>query len=107
MSRSLKKLHIAALCGVIACTLIAVLVICLSITEPVNHANAVDAATAPATNASAGMRPLYLALVLLALGGIVAINAWLYRKTIPTMRHDIYTLVRLFKDVRQGAVRVA
>ncbi len=109
MSRSLKKLHIAALCGVIACALIAALAICLWITEPANHATVGDAAIAVAATADtgAGMRPLYIALALLALGSIVVINAWLYRMTIPTMRHDIYTLVRLFKDVRQGAVRVA
>src|SRR6185436_1470018 len=99
MSHSLKRFHIAALAGIIACVVVTIAVMCLLITQS-------STPETPETT-SPGLQRLYVALAFLALGGIVVISAWLYSVTIPTMRHDIYTLVRMFKDVRQGAVRVA
>ncbi len=90
--RSLKKFHFAALCGIGGCLLVTAVASYLLFVEP---------------NASSNSRIGYLVLMFVAVSGIVAISIWLYFATIPTMRHDIYTLVRMFKDVREGAVRVS
>lgn len=92
MTRSLRKSHLAALAGIIVC--VVVVVACGSLLfSHLPPFSMTDYA--------------YVAIVFTALAGIIGLGVWLFLITVPTVRHDIYTLVRMFKDVRQGAVRVA
>ncbi len=92
--RSLRKAYLAAFAGTVACTLVVFgfgYLILGILTDPTYY-------TGP------GVR-LYVALILLALIGIIAINIWIWRFVFTSVRHDIHSLVRMFKDVRSGTVR--
>ncbi len=88
MARSLKTSHLFALAGIF---------ICLVAIAGTSYLLIRDLPDPPLS---------YLALIFAAVLGIVAISLRLYYTTIPAMRHDIYSLVRMFKDVHEGSVRV-
>lgn len=50
--------------------------------------------------------PLHLAILVLALAGFGAAAYQLHRRTVRAVRHDIESLTRMFRDVREGNVRV-
>ncbi|MBI3777864.1 MAG: GGDEF domain-containing protein [Gammaproteobacteria bacterium] len=54
----------------------------------------------------AGNRIYYLGFILLILLVIVVVLFRLYRQTIKAIRHDIHSLIRMFRDLREGSVRV-
>lgn len=90
MVRSLKRLHIIALAGVLGCLLLAGAAGYLLFGE--------------LNGSLTGTAALYIALMLLALIGVAVINIRLYR-TIGSVRLDIRSLVQMFNDVHQGMVR--
>jgi diguanylate cyclase (GGDEF)-like protein len=53
-----------------------------------------------------GNRIFYFAFILLALLVIVIVLFRLYRQTSGAVRHDIRSLIRMFRDLREGSVRV-
>ena len=53
-----------------------------------------------------GSRIYYIALILLALLIIAVVLFRLYLQTIKAVRHDVRSLIRMFRDLREGAVRV-
>ncbi|MDO8595535.1 MAG: diguanylate cyclase [Sulfuricaulis sp.] len=53
-----------------------------------------------------GNRIFYFAFILLALLVIVVVLFRLYRQTAGAVRHDIRSLIRMFRDLREGSVRV-
>lgn len=53
-----------------------------------------------------GNRIFYFAFILLALLVIVVVLFRLYRQTSGAVRHDIRSLIRMFRDLREGSVRV-
>jgi diguanylate cyclase (GGDEF)-like protein len=90
MVRSLKRLHTAALIAVLACLLLA--------------AGAGTVLFLALNGSLTGTVTLFLALILLALGAVAAINIALYR-TIADVRLDIRSLVQMFNDVHRGTLR--
>ncbi|MHB8741873.1 MAG: GGDEF domain-containing protein [Sulfuricaulis sp.] len=53
-----------------------------------------------------GGRIYYFVFILLAMLIIVVVLFNLYRQTAKALRHDIRSLIRMFRDLREGAVRV-
>lgn len=53
-----------------------------------------------------GNRIYYFAFILLAFAMIVTVLFRLYRQTTKAVRHDIRSLIRMFRDLREGGVRV-
>jgi diguanylate cyclase (GGDEF)-like protein len=53
-----------------------------------------------------GNRIYYLAFVAFAALTIVIVLLRLYRQTVNAVRHDIRSLIRMFRDLREGSVRV-
>ncbi|MCR4347621.1 MAG: sensor domain-containing diguanylate cyclase [Sulfuricaulis sp.] len=53
-----------------------------------------------------GSRKIYFAIILSAFVIITIVLFRLYRKTLKAVRHDIHSLVRMFRDLREGSVRV-
>ena len=53
-----------------------------------------------------GSRNIYFAVILSAFLIIAIVLFRLYRKTLNAVRHDIHSLVRMFRDLREGSVRV-
>jgi hypothetical protein len=53
-----------------------------------------------------GSRKIYFAVILSAFVIITIVLFRLYRKTLKAVRHDIHSLVRMFRDLREGSVRV-
>lgn len=53
-----------------------------------------------------GNRIYYLAAILGVLGVIMVVLFRLYRRIIKSVRHDIHSLIRMFRDLREGSVRV-
>ncbi len=53
-----------------------------------------------------GNRTYYIGLMALAALTIVVALLRLYRQTINAVRHDIRSLIRMFRDLREGSVRV-
>jgi diguanylate cyclase (GGDEF)-like protein len=92
MARSLKRLHIMALAGVLACVVFAVGAGYLFVVNL--YAGILSGSTVA-----------YLVIVLAALAGVVAINIMVYR-TISAVRGDIRSVVQMFKDVHEGSVRL-
>lgn len=54
-----------------------------------------------------GSRKIYFAIILSAFIIITIVLFRLYRKTLNAVRHDIHSLVRMFRDLREGSVRAA
>ena len=99
--RSLRKLHLASLAGIFACLVlmaVAGYLLFLDLTAAANTTGIV-VALLPVTSL------IYVGLMFVALGGIVVISLTLYRSA-GAVRDDIRALVSMFKDVRQGTVRV-
>jgi diguanylate cyclase (GGDEF)-like protein len=53
-----------------------------------------------------GNRIYYLAFILFVFLVIIVVLFRLYRQTINAVRHDIRSLIRMFRDLREGSVRV-
>jgi diguanylate cyclase (GGDEF)-like protein len=53
-----------------------------------------------------GNRIYYLAFILFVFLVIIVVLFRLYRQTINAVRHDIRSLIRMFRDLREGGVRV-
>ncbi|MEW6331480.1 MAG: diguanylate cyclase [Pseudomonadota bacterium] len=53
-----------------------------------------------------GNRIYYFAVILAALVAIFIVQFRLYRRTLHAVRHDIHSLIRMFRDLREGSVRV-
>lgn len=53
-----------------------------------------------------GNRTFYLASILVVFGVITVVLFRLYRRTLHAVRHDIHSLIRMFRDLREGSVRV-
>ncbi|GAB4511858.1 MAG: hypothetical protein Tsb0026_15340 [Sulfuricaulis sp.] len=53
-----------------------------------------------------GNRIYYLVTILVALVIITVALFRLYRRTTASVRHDIHSLIRMFRDLREGSVRV-
>lgn len=53
-----------------------------------------------------GNRIYYLAAILVIFAIITVVLFRLYRRTITAVRHDIHSLIRMFRDLREGSVRV-
>ena len=53
-----------------------------------------------------GNRIYYAALILLAFTIMITVLFRLYRRTLNAIRHDIRSLIRMFRDLREGSVRV-
>lgn len=53
-----------------------------------------------------GNRIYYLAAILAVLVVILVVLFRLYLRTITAVRHDIHSLIRMFRDLREGSVRV-
>jgi diguanylate cyclase (GGDEF)-like protein len=53
-----------------------------------------------------GNRIFYFAFILIALLVIIIVLLRLYRQTAEAVRHDIRSLIRMFRDLREGSVRV-
>lgn len=53
-----------------------------------------------------GNRIYYFAVILAALAAIFVVLFRLYRRTLHAVRHDIHSLIRMFRDLREGSVRV-
>jgi diguanylate cyclase (GGDEF)-like protein len=63
----------------------------------------------PAETSSAllsGRAPYYLAAILVLAGAVLVVLLRLYRQTVTAVRHDIKSLIRMFRDLREGSVRV-
>ncbi len=63
----------------------------------------------PAETSSAllsGGAPYYLAAILVLAGAVLVVLLRLYRQTVTAVRHDIKSLIRMFRDLREGSVRV-
>lgn len=99
--RSLRKLHLASLLGIFFCLVVALGAGYLFLSDLTSSANAAGNTAVPLSVTSF----VYVGLILAALGGIVVISLTLYRSA-GAVRDDIRVLVSMFKDVRQGAVRV-
>jgi diguanylate cyclase (GGDEF)-like protein len=99
--RSLRKLHLASLSGIFLCLVVAVGAGYLLLSDVTALANTGGNVVVPLPVTSF----VYVGLILAALGGIVVISLTLYRSA-DDVRDDIRALVSMFKDVREGAVRV-
>jgi diguanylate cyclase (GGDEF)-like protein len=53
-----------------------------------------------------GNRVYYLAVILVVFVAIFVVLFRLYRHTLSAVRHDIHSLIRMFRDLREGSVRV-
>ncbi len=53
-----------------------------------------------------GNRIYYLSAILIAFAFILVVLFRLHRQTIKAVRHDIHSLIRMFRDLREGSVRV-
>jgi diguanylate cyclase (GGDEF)-like protein len=53
-----------------------------------------------------GNRIYYFIVILAALVAIFIMQFRLYRHTVKAVRHDIHSLIRMFRDLREGSVRV-
>ena len=53
-----------------------------------------------------GDRTYYFSAMLIVFAIIAATLFRLYRRTIKAVRHDIHSLIRMFRDLREGSVRV-
>jgi diguanylate cyclase (GGDEF)-like protein len=91
MARSLKRLHTAALAGVLTCLLLA--------------AGTGYLFVADQQGVWSLLGILYLVVIIASVACVVAINIKVYR-TITAVRSDIRSLVQMFKDVHQGMVRL-
>ncbi len=53
-----------------------------------------------------GSRNYYFAVILIAFVIVTVVLFRLYRQTLKAVRHDIHSLIRMFRDLREGSVRV-
>lgn len=53
-----------------------------------------------------GNRIYYFAAILVVFTIVATVLFRLYRRTIKSVRHDIHSLIRMFRDLREGSVRV-
>lgn len=53
-----------------------------------------------------GNRVYYLAVILVGFVAIFVVLFRLYSRTLHAVRHDIHSLIRMFRDLREGSVRV-
>lgn len=53
-----------------------------------------------------GNRTYYIAAILIAFVIVNIMLFRLYRRTVKAVRHDIHSLIRMFRDLREGSVRV-
>jgi len=53
-----------------------------------------------------GNRTFYFALILIVFLCVGIVLFRLYRRTLHAVRHDIHSLIRMFRDLREGSVRV-
>ena len=63
-------------------------------------------ATAVPSLILSGNRNYYFAVILIAFVIIAIVLFRLYRQTLRAVRHDIHSLIRMFRDLREGHVRV-
>lgn len=54
-----------------------------------------------------GNRVYYFSAILAALAIIAVVQLRLYRHVLKAVRHDIHSLIRMFRDLREGSVRVS
>jgi len=53
-----------------------------------------------------GSRNNYFAVILIAFVIVTIVLFRLYRRTLNAVRHDIHSLIRMFRDLREGSIRV-
>jgi diguanylate cyclase (GGDEF)-like protein len=100
MPTSLAKLHRRALALILAALLVA------GAAGYLLHADVRADPAGASVSLLSGLRPAYLLIVLCCFATVIVTSLRLRRRVVRAVRHDIKSLVRMFKDVRDGSVRV-